>query len=170
MRQTFQLPLAVILLTAGLSGSAATARLTYRAWGGARVGMTERQLQRAVGPLKKDEALPGGECHYAAPARGPKGIAYMIERGRVQRIDVQSGVTATAEGVRIGDTEQRVKSVYGRRVKVAVHPYDEHGHYLTVRPTGADRGYLLIFETDGKKVISFRSGKGEYVQYIEGCA
>ena len=62
MRQNIQLPLVAALLTAGLAGSAATAtaRLTYRALGGARVGMTERQLQGAVGPLKKDEALPGG--------------------------------------------------------------------------------------------------------------
>ena len=31
-------------------------------------------------------------------------------------------------------------------------------------------GKLLIFETDGKKVTSFRAGEEGAVQAIEGCA
>jgi hypothetical protein len=34
----------------------------------------------------------------------------------------------------------------------------------------ADGRYGLLFETDGKKVIGFRSGFNKSVQYVEGCA
>jgi len=100
-------------------------------------------------------------------------VAFMVAaahaaiKGQVARIDVDSGRVATLEGVRIGDAEARVRQVYGGRVTQEPHKYTTAGHYLIVTP--ADRGYRLIFETDGKAVTSYRAGRMPEVQWVEKC-
>ena len=57
----------------------------------------------------------------------------------------------------------------GSAVVVQPHPYTgPEGHYLIVHKKGDPLG--LIFETDGKSVISYRIGRWEQVQWIEGCS
>ena len=94
-------------------------------------------------------------------------MAFMITNGRIARVDISSRGYATERGARIGDSEARIKSLYRGMVKVSQHPYVD-GHYLTV---DMNRGrFSLIFETDGKRVTSFRAGKSTEVGYIEGCS
>ena len=93
----------------------------------------------------------------------------MIEGGRVVRLDVNSGSVPTAEGIRVGDTEDRVKSTYGNRVTVTPHTYTA-GHYLTVRTSAqSDSAYRIVFETDGRVVTKYRVGTVPSVEYVEGC-
>jgi hypothetical protein len=80
---------------------------------------------------------------------------------------VRSGTIPTAAGARIGDTEARIKSLYEGRVTTTPHKYVKGGHYLTVTP--ADTSYRIVFETNGKKVTSFRSGRVPEVEQVEGC-
>lgn len=70
----------------------------------------------------------------------------------------------------IGDSEERIKSLYPNRVAVSPHKYTD-GHYLTVTPAEkADSAYRIIFETDGKKVVHYRAGVRPQVEYVEGCS
>ena len=109
-------------------------------------------------------------CDDVELAGGPPGVSFMVEGGRVVRVDVQSGRVQTAEGARIGDTEERVKMLYGDRVAVTPHKYTD-GHYLTVRPKAvADSAFRIIFETDGHVVTMYRAGIRPPVEYVEGCA
>ncbi len=110
-----------------------------------------------------------GECGYVKPKTGPKGIMIMVEKGEmISRVDINSGTVATVEGAKIGDTEDRIKSLYPGQVTVKPHKYTD-GHYLVVTPkTGGD--YRLVFETDGKKVTRYRSGRLPAVEYVEGCS
>lgn len=108
------------------------------------------------------------ECDFIKTKTGPKGIMLMVEKGEISRVDVTSGTTATMEGAKIGNTEERIKSLYPGQVVVQPHKYTD-GHYLVVTPkNGGDN--RIIFETDGKKVTRYRSGKLPSVQYVEGCA
>ncbi len=95
----------------------------------------------------------------------------MIIDGRVARVDLQPGATIrTAEGAGIGDTEERIHALYPGRVEVQPHHYVD-GHYLIVRPvTPADSSHRIIFETDGKRVTSYRTGRLPEVRWIEGCS
>jgi len=95
----------------------------------------------------------------------------MVEQGKISRIDVDSGTAiATAAGARIGDTEERIKSLYPGQVTVQPHKYTD-GHYLVVTPAdAADKDFRIVFETDGNKVTRYRSGKIPSVQYVEGCS
>ena len=56
------------------------------------------------------------------------------------------------------------------RVTVQPHKYT-NGHYLVVRSaTAADTTHRIIFETDGKVVTRFRSGRMPEVAWVEGCS
>jgi len=82
--------------------------------GPVKVGMTLAQLNAT---LKEDFTIPTDEdeqaCFYAETARHP-GIAFMIEHGRVTRVDVRERGLATVAGVRVGDPEALVMKVYGK--------------------------------------------------------
>jgi hypothetical protein len=60
--------------------------------------------------------------------------------------------------------------VYGRRITSEPHKYID-GHYLIYTPVDAvDRGLSMRFETDGRAVINYRTGRADAVQLVEGCA
>jgi hypothetical protein len=61
----------------------------------------------------------------------------MVEDDRVVRVETKDRRFRTAGGVRIGDSEERARKVYGKRLEISGHKYDDHGHYFIVR--SADR-------------------------------
>ncbi len=110
------------------------------------------------------------QCEYATLKDAPAGIWVMLTRGKIARVEVRSGPTATLEGARIGDTEDRLKEIYYTRYDETPHKYIKGGHYYTVKPTvSVDIMYRMVFETDGKTVTAIRSGKLPEVGYVEGC-
>jgi hypothetical protein len=127
-----------------------------------RVGMTIGEAEAATGAFGAE----ANGCTYAAWPDAPPGVAVMVEDGRVARVDVESGTVPTGSGVRIGDTEARVLSMYEGRVTVGPHKYTA-GHYLTVRPF--DPAHLIVFETEGGRVLRYRAGLRHAVEYVEHC-
>lgn len=139
-------------------------------FGPIRVGMTVAEAQRALGvplPLLGPKMEP---CYYVASNDRP-GIAFMIIEGRVARVDVhQQSTVRTTEGAGIGDTEDRIHSLFQGRVEGQPHKYVE-GRHLMVRPAAAaDSGHRIIFETDGKRVTRYRAGRLPEVRWVEGCS
>jgi len=168
----YRIPAIVLLLGATLPLSGQTkitekSVVLYDSIGPVKVGMTVSQAGRALGtPLVKDGDEEEG-CYYVVPSKSPEGVAFMVIKRRIVRIDIDSELFATERGARIGDTEQRVKELYKGHIKISEHPYDDNGHYLTVN---VGKGFKIIFETDGKRVTRFRVGKSLAVGYIEGCS
>jgi len=107
-------------------------------------------------------------CAYVRPAQGPAGVSLMVHGGEVARVQVDSGDVRTTEGARIGDSEARIDSLYHGRVTSSPHKYTS-GHYLTVKPVGAEVPYRLVFETDGARVTRYRAGRLPEVEWVEGC-
>jgi hypothetical protein len=111
-------------------------------------------------------------CDFVFPAVGagiPFGVNVMVVKRKVARIDVDTGLVTTEDGVKIGDTEDRVKSIYGDEVEVMPHKYLEGHHYMIVRGDSASVGRAIVFETDGKRVTMFRAGRLPEVEWVEGC-
>ena len=135
--------------------------------GPVKIGMTLAQLSAA---LKEDFSMPTDEdekvCFYAETSKHP-GIAFMVENGRVSRVDVRERGPSTAAGVRVGGPEALVMKVYGQRLKVEQHAYDPEAHYLTLY--SANGRYGLRFETGDGKITSFYAGERHAIAYIEGC-
>ena len=109
-------------------------------------------------------------CAYARPRALPGGTSLMVVSDTVVRVDVDSSTVATAEGIRVGDSEAQVLARYPGRVRTEPHKYTD-GHYLVVTPAVAgDSAFRIIFETDGSRVLRFRAGRRPAVEWIEGCS
>lgn len=111
-------------------------------------------------------------CDFVFPAVGagiPEGVSAMVVNGRIARIDVDTGAVTTDDGAKIGDSEDRIRSIYGDEVQVEPHKYIEGGHYMTVMGDSASAGKAIVFETDGKRVTMFRAGRLPEVKWVEGC-
>lgn len=114
---------------------------------------------------------PSETCVYARSEGGPDGVFFMFVSGRLARVDVTGGVVKTLSGAAVGDTEAEVQARYAGRLQVSPHKYGRSGHYLTYVPSDAAyAGSLMIFETDGSTVTSFRAGAVPAVSFVEGCS
>ena len=134
-----------------------------------RTGMTVAQAKTALGsalvvPAEYDSA----GCDYARWSAAPAGVRVMLDQGRIARIEVDSANVATAAGARVGDTEQRIQSLYPGRVTVTPHKYED-GKYLTVNTVG-DSSLAIVFETSKGRVTRYRAGRRPAVEYVEGCS
>ena len=134
------------------------------------VGMTPDEASKKLGtpltmgrPPDEDDS----SCHYVYPDGKYDDIGFMVEDGRITRIDIYSKTIAATGAIHIGDDENLVKKNYPGKVKEEVHPYlGNDGKYFTVEVMP---GYAFIFETERGRIITFRSGKLASVKYIEGC-
>ncbi|GFE70174.1 hypothetical protein CFPU101_27840 [Chroococcus sp. FPU101] len=145
-------------------------KVTINGIGSIQVGMTPQKASQASGiaivPLGKDP-----QCVYYQPKEQPKDIGFMVNNGTISRIDIRNSQITTRSGAKIGDTEARIKSLYPGQIEVTPHKYVPNGHYLTFIPKdAADKNYRVIFETDGKRVTRYRSGKLPEVAWVEGCS
>ena len=139
--------------------------VTAHGAGAIRVGMTLAEAA-AASPAQLAAKRDWSECTYLKPAPGPDGLTLMVLDGRIARVDVTAPEIPTAEGIRVGDTEARVRDVYGpANVSISPHKYTS-GRYLTIAP---DQDSRLVFETDGVRVTRYRGGRLPEVEWVEGC-
>lgn len=145
--------------------------VTPRGLGPLEAGMSRADAERVVGAslaIAQDSSWTN--CGYTPTDHLPPGVRVMVEGGSVARIDVDSSArTSTAEGARVGDSEDRIRQLYGARVAATPHKYTS-GHYLTVVPAQpSDSLYRIVFETDGQRVLRYRAGRRPPVENVEGC-
>jgi hypothetical protein len=125
-----------------------------------------------MGLLNENPSMKS-QCDFVFPAVGagiPDGVSVMVVKGKVARIDVDTGSVSTEDGVRVGDTEQKVQSIYDGDLQIEPHKYIEGGHYMTVMGDSTSAGKAIVFETDGKRVTAFRAGRLPEVKWVEGCS
>jgi len=151
-------------------------KLAINGIGSIRVGMTVDEASRAVG-VKLVFVASGPDaysCSYFKPQVEPQGISFMVTKGRIARIDISDKRITTIRGAKIGDSEDRIISLYPGQIQITKNPLaarpKANSKYLTFVPKdAADKNYRLIFQTALNQVIHFRSGKLPEVEFIEGC-
>jgi len=159
------LPALLLLLAA----APAPRTLGPQGYGPVRVGMPVAAAERALGAKlavvwfdEHDRA-----CGYARRRDGrERDVAYMVEKGRISRVDIEAPRVRTAAGIGIGSAAAQVRKAYGRAIRVSPNAYSD-GRYFTVR---GPAGHGLVFEIEGGKVAAMRGGRFPSVSYIEGCA
>ena len=126
---------------------------------------------RSAGPVRfgVTPADGGDDCHYTVPAGAPIGLRFMAESSRVVRVDVDSAGPATDRGARVGMTEAEIARLYPAGLRTMPHKYVSGGHYLVFTPAGADSAFRIVFETDGRRVTTYRAGVEPAVEYVERC-
>jgi hypothetical protein len=150
------------------AGAPTTWTVTESGWGPIRAGMSVADARAALGGQLPEPA--NRECDHVRPIGGSQGLLIMIVGGEVARVEVTDSTVATAAGARVGDSEGRINALYPARVQTGPHKYVD-GHYLVVRRgPGADSVYRLVFETDGRRVTRYRSGRLPEVEWVEACS
>lgn len=130
------------------------------------IGMTLSEMEPHI--VRSEAPAEGSTCRYVSIAGAPDSVWFMVDQGRLARIDVRGGATPTREGARVGDTEAQVESLYPG-VRRTPHKYED-GSYLVALPGApADTMHRLVFETDGERVTAYRAGIFPQVEWVEGC-
>jgi hypothetical protein len=141
---------------------AATAVLTPHGLGEVRTGMTERQVEKAIGEQIEPTGPNGNACTIASFS----GRNYLIfSKGRLRRVSVVTKRYETRKGVGVGDPVAKVTKLYPG-AKRSPHVYDPKGAYFDV--IHGRRG--LRFETDAKKVTQIHGGRMPELAYVEACS
>jgi hypothetical protein len=130
---------------------------------GMGVAEVRMALRDTLGPPPPEE-----RCVYLVPASMPVGVRLMIENGKLVRVDVDSAGIRTVGGAEVGMSEADLRSRY-RDLEIRPHKYDTTGQYLIYREH-PDSSRRLVFETDRRRVLQYRSGVMPPVEYVEGCS
>jgi hypothetical protein len=158
---------ALLLVLTARAADPDVAVLDASGLGPIKLGMSVAQLASQLGePLTEPSDPEERSCWYVESSKHPD-VIFMVEDGRLRRIDVQSMRVAAPGAIRVGDSEQTVKRRFGTRVVQAPHHYGgPRDHYLTVRLNSST---AIRFETTDGKVDLFYLGGLEQVQHVEGC-
>lgn len=148
--------------------------ISFDGFGPAAFGGTAEEVRMSWGADLGDAqpSEPGG-CHYLIP-QPPRGegyrVAFMIEGDRFVRMDVGTADVTAPGGGRIGMSAAEIHALYGGRVEVRPHKYEEGATYLRVTDAEGGAG-VLVFETDAaQRVDAWRVGLPPQVDYVEGCS
>lgn len=174
MRNVILAAILVVCLAGNVFGSGKEGLAKYQlrvdALGPVSIGLTPKEASIKLGMPFEPDTPPANEeqsCYYVSPEAYSEDIAFMVEDGRITRIDIMSRKIASLKGIRVGDLEGAVNKAFRGIVKEEPHPYlQEDGKYLIVE---TKPGFGFIFETMHGKITSFRSGRMSSVRYIEGC-
>lgn len=155
--------------TAAVPSDPAEWRVTERGIGPLRAGMTRAEAEGALGSKLTFPAGADPVCAMVPIPGTSEGTVALMVNDTLARVDVfRASTTATAAGARIGDTGDRIRSLYPGRVRAEPHKYTT-GQYLIV-PAPSDTTYRLVFETDEKgRVTRYRGGRLPEVGWVEGC-
>jgi hypothetical protein len=162
-----------LLVVFGLSIAAASYAasswcLSMGGLGPIRAGMNVEQVLRLADFSGLERQKPAGECWYLRYHGGGSDFDLMIIEDKVVRLELKGASKLhTFAGARIGTTEDELKALYGTRLDVQPHKYDEAGHTITLKSSGGDYG--LRFETSKGKVTAIQAGPWEHLNYVEGC-
>lgn len=140
-----------------------------RGIGFVKTGMSMAILNEALNDDVAPPAPADSDCAYITPSELPAGALLMVSRGAVVRVDVDGAGILTEDGVGIGDPESTVMRVYAGHIRVEPHKYTGPvGHNLIVS-NPADSGHMIVFETDGEKVVRYRAGQRAAAELVERC-
>ena len=130
-------------------------------------GMAASDARAALGDTLGDPT-PADGCLWLVPDGVPPGLRFMVESGKIARVDVDSAGLRTEAGDEVGMSESDLRARYPR-AEVRPHKYDTAGRYVIV-PDSTEPTRRLVFETDGQRVVRYRGGVVPSVDYVEGCS
>jgi len=144
-------------------------RVTIDGLGPIKIGMTERQAERA-GQVTLTGSGSGPDCRYLYLRQGAIQADFMLSNSRIVRVDlVRRGVRTTGD-VRIGDSEASVRRRFAGRLRIQPTKYIPGGFDLELRPRKrSERNRRLIFGTDGTKVVYVQAGRLPEARLVERC-
>ncbi|MEA2195212.1 MAG: hypothetical protein QOG42_1646 [Solirubrobacteraceae bacterium] len=159
------LTVALVAAIAATSASALSTRdrISHSGLGPIKLGMTERQIERAAKRPIRLGVFPGADCALATLAGKTQGL---FTGRRLWRIYIRTPRFATKEGVRVGNTEQRVLAAYPGLLRREPQKFTPEEDDLILRK--GDR--KVIFSLAKGHVAEISTGRRPEIDLVEGCA
>lgn len=145
--------------------------LTMNSYGPIHIGMQVAEARRLLVKLGRKN-LPGTskvakeECdHYQAS----NDLSFMVEHGRIVRIETREQNVVTPSGIRVGTSLERVRKVFGSRAEDFRQHYSDDENDHTIVLVSGDKRFAIRVE--GNQTVSeMYVGDEGYIRYAEGCA
>ncbi|TCP11075.1 hypothetical protein EV674_1491 [Simplicispira metamorpha] len=106
------------------------------------------------------------ECDYVSASGRHEGLDYMIQQGKISRIEVSDHAIKTKSGAKVGDSTSKLKELFGSQLEIERHKYDDTGFYYYIWEIGKRHG--VKFEIAADKVRKIYVGD-ESIDLVEGC-
>ncbi len=131
-------------------------------------GMTLHDAQVAAGS-RFTPITPVGHCFLVVPEAGQAGLTFWVVAGTVERVDVDTRTITTRSGAGIGNTEDRIRDLFGERIHTTPLP-DGSGNLLAYIPKDvADATYRVMFVSNGIQVTRMWAGRLPWAEELGGC-
>ena len=131
-------------------------------------GMTLHDAQVAAGS-QFTPITPVGHCFLVVPEAGQAGLTFWVVAGTVERVDVDTRTITTRSGAGIGDTEERIRELFGERIHTTALP-DGSGNLLAYVPKDvADATYRVMFLSNGVQITRLWAGRLPWAEELGGC-
>lgn len=130
-----------------------------------RIGMTKAELDALGLEIEYGEVEEGDldYCTYVS-VKEPK-LVGLMEKRVLGRIYFEDHDYVTREGIRVGDSEAKVRGTYGESLTEEPHAYVDGFYLFKLDSQGAG----LLFEIDQGVVSGISAGVRPTIGYIEGC-
>lgn len=128
--------------------------------------MSFESVSRLLGAPASELARASRPCTSIRVPGLPSGVALLVIRDAVARVEVDSAGVRTEEGVGVGDSEVSLLVLYAGFIRVEAHGIGAHTLFVA---NPADSPYLMVFETDGSTVLRYRVGRRADTQVSDRC-
>ena len=131
-------------------------------------GMTIHDAQVAAGS-RFTPVTPTGHCYLVTPDDGQAGLTFWVVAGTIERVDVDTRTITTRSGAGIGDTEDRIREMFGERIHTTPLP-NGSGNLLAYIPKDvADATYRVMFLSNGVQITRLWAGRLPWAEELGGC-
>ena len=175
----YLLPIVLVLSMGAARAEAPYPVMSIDGLGKVKLGMTVAQAEAVLGKSLKHDPKDAESAACDMTSVDQYGIQYMIENGKVTRIDVYADDNAdgrpkrsmilTDRGIGLGDSDETIRKLYGSAVVTSYRPYTGPAGRRLAVPNG-DHTAAFMFETMNGRVDNLRVGFYPSVEYWEGCS
>lgn len=140
------------------------------------IGMTVEEAEAVAGvkivPVQPKEELYQDHCGYYNFKNNLQGIDFIVtlDDMKIQRIEITNKQISTLSGIKVGDSEEQIRSTYPGQIIQAEGFYGTK--YLIYEPREAEyQSYRLLFEMmSNNKISSYRIAAADWIgDLVEGC-
>jgi hypothetical protein len=138
------------------------ARISHSGLGAIKLGMTERQIERAAKRQITLSSTRGSNCALATLAPKTQGL---FTNMRLRRIYVRTPRFATEKGVRVGATEKRVLAAYPDMLARVPQKFVNEDNLILSK----DNRKIVFSLADGK-ISEISTGRTPEINLVERCS
>lgn len=134
--------------------------------GDVKFGMTVDEAQVAAGTELTRQDGGTDTCWVVVPREGPEGLTFIVDRDRIERVDIAVPGVDTPSGAGVGLSQSELEELFPERLESV----DVLGgrEYTFVPNDPGESELRIVFLTDGTDVVSYRAGRLPIVK-APGC-